>query len=203
MEREDSANWQELGQIHLSFGYIIGDHGERRLTTRARHPAGDLETSWPGVARPEMLAWILDRAKSFLPQEETAAAPPQAPPVNEVAEDHPPLDLEFVDLHLTQIESGRGQCLRVSGRLRFYKHFGDDSGTRFRVEFVLANLDTGEARTMAVEQGDIHPDEWARQIERDFPIPSAGRYEVRAVVRTSPAGPVMAESRGPVLRVEP
>lgn len=199
---EQRSNWDELVGFHVAFGLAEQAEGGLQLETRAQRHGSPAGQRWNGVAPTELVAWILNEAQSALPATVQPAPPAALEPLL-----HEPLDLEFVDLTVSQIEMTgvmHSRQLRASGRLRVYDDLPQDSRMAgIRVEFVLHNLDTDERRTAGIERAHMESDELARPIQCDFPIPSAGRYQVRAVVRTLPGGSVMAESPGPVLRVDP
>ena len=166
---------------------------------------GDRRTHWTGERREEMLAWISAHLGRLFPSasEEDAAAV-AGPVLIDSSRLDPPgaeeLDMEFVDLALEEAAGVSGtRAIEASGRLRVYCDRGDSP--QFRVEFILVDLDHGHKQTAAVEHGDVQPGEWVREIHTVFPIPGKGRYQIRAVVKHSPAGLVLAESVGPTLRV--
>jgi hypothetical protein len=198
MGHHDGDVWDELGQITISFRSRIGESGERHFLTSARSSTGADEVTWPGIASPELAAWLARQVGIFVPSSGEQ-------PVADHPASHHPLDVEFVDLTLSpSSDAGGQQKLRASGRLRFYRHLEEECGpSSVLIEFHLVNLESHQSRVLAAERTEIRPGELAREVVRDLPIPGAGRYEIKAMVRELPSGPLMAESRGAILRVEP
>ena len=213
--------FEELQGYYLSFGYSQLAEGEKRLETRVCNLQNETEQRFEGLAADQALTWIQHQTRArmavgqpTIPQDKLSQELPKSlsaglgtAPYHKSFDK--PLLMEFVDLVLEEVTveamapagapSSLPRTLRASGRLRVY----DDTAAEkpYRVEFLLLNLDTADSRMAAADQGVIQANELAREIYRDFPIPARGRYQIVALVRAAPNSDVIAESRGPVLRV--
>lgn len=91
-------DWYELSDFFISFGYTISRSAEKTLQTKVDHSQTGQSARWDGVAKAELLDWLLSHANLPEPENdvETTAPVPERPisPVDsaiELSEQHLPL----------------------------------------------------------------------------------------------------------------
>ena len=196
----EPVTWQELCDVIVSFGYAGGYADENnsqqppQIETRAYYSQCDRFMRWPGIADQELMAWILAQVQEVLPHASAARLGVRLP------------RLEVVSLTVTAVEPdlpGSVTSLRAKSNVRLNKtEDGSRTPVKFRLQFLLTETETSQTKSIATE-AEIIPGEPAREITCDFPVPPAGRYQVKTILQTWPAGEVLAQAIGPFVRVTP
>lgn len=185
--KSDSAQWHELGDFIVSFGYVVDAAGERRLETKVHYSQGDQPMRWNGAVWTELLAWIGGHARQFLP-------PDTLPTGRRVS-------FDFEEFSVTELRSGQPDLLRASARLRLRDIDAEAEPVCYVAEFMLTDLAT-RRQERAAALVDSHAAEWTRAIECDFPVPPPGDYDLCAIVRAEADADLLAESRTLRIKVE-
>jgi hypothetical protein len=173
--------------------------------TRVYHGESDEEAAFPGADVEACLSWISAHAGLPDQKEEVHAAKPAA---RQAGEEPGEIDLEVSDVMLSELVQETGLEKTLSAELRF-----NLSGTKardtaerhipFRVETYAVDLERGDPKLVAAEQGELQEAVFEYTTEQVFPIPELGRYELHTLVVLLPPEEAVAHHRGPVIEVVP
>jgi hypothetical protein len=163
------------------------------------------EVVFPGADVEACLSWISAHAGVPAQREEAQAAKPAASPAGEEPRE---IDLEVSDVMLSEHVQETSLEKTLSAELRFSL-----SGTKardtaerhtpFRVETYAVDLESGDPKLVASEQGELQEAVFEYSTEQVFPVPELGRYELHTLVVLLPPGEAVARRRGPVIEVVP
>ena len=163
------------------------------------------EVVFPGADVEACLGWISAHAGVPEQREEGQAAKPAASPAGEEPGE---IDLEVSDVMLSEHIQETGLEKTLSAELRF-----NLSGTKardtaerhtpFRVETYAVDLESGDPKLVASEQGELQEAVFEYSTEQVFPVPDLGRYELHTLVVLLPPEEAVARHRGPVIEVVP
>jgi hypothetical protein len=182
------------------------------------------EVVFPGADLEACVGWISAHAGVPEQREEAQAAKPAASPAGEEPGE---IDLEVSDVMLSENVQETSLEKTLSAELRF-----NLSGTKardtaerhtpFRVETYAVDLESGDPKLVASEEGELHVDlesgdpklvaseegelqeaVFEYSTEQVFPVPELGRYELHTLVVLLPPEEAVARHRGPVIEVVP
>ena len=216
------ADWRDVADFFVSFGYAAGPNGEARLQTRVHCSQTKQSARWEGVVTDQLSAWMLGQAGMPAPEEaETpieagALAGPLPPPevaasvaTDMVAEE---AHLELSDLWVsefmapTPVGGRREETLRADGRLRLSGPAAfrlTEDAVPFTVELFLVDTQTNESKPVGSYSASLIPGDLIYDIRQDFPIPSVvGHFQLYIVARLLHPTEVVTHLQGPLIRVE-
>jgi hypothetical protein len=173
--------------------------------TRIYHNESDEEVVFPGADVEACLSWISAHAEVPERREEAQAAEPAASPAGEEPRE---IDLEVSDVMLSEHVQETSLEKNLSAELRFNlsgTKARDTAGrhTPFRVETYAVDLESGDPKLVASEQGELQEAVFEYSTEQVFPVPELGRYELHTLVVLLPPEEAVARHRGPVIEVVP
>jgi hypothetical protein len=173
--------------------------------TRVYHGESDEEVAFPGADVEACLSWISAHAGVPERTEEAQAAKPAASPAGEEPRE---IDLEVSDVMLSEHVQETSLEKTLSAELRFNlsgTKAGDtaERHTPFRVETYAVDLESGDPKLVASEQGELQEAVFEYSTEQMFPVPELGRYELHTLVVLLPPEEAVARHRGPVIEVVP
>jgi hypothetical protein len=204
-------NWRDAATFFVSFGYVKNKGGEEQLHTKAQLRGGKAK-QWEGLATNELIQWMVSQADLPLPPEPEPDVEDQ--PLVEVSQPaEPETVLEIARLSVSEVSvpALAGIFLGVS-LLQAEGHLSisgpeaarlTNDGLSFNVELYLINTTTQESKLVAAQPGQFAPGELSYQLQQNFPIPAAGRYQLYAVASLLPPSEAVAHIQGPIIRVEP
>jgi hypothetical protein len=196
-------SWRQHAGFSLFFDSSESDTEEWQI--RVYHDESDEEVVLPGTDLEACLSWIVRHAE--LPAEggEVAVATRAALTAGEE-----PAEIELEVSDVTLSESVPESSLEKS--LKAELHFqlsGDKAGElaerqiAFRVETYAVDVESGDPKLVASEQGELQEAVFEYAAEQVFPVPDLGRYELHSLVVLLPPEEGMAARRGPVIEVVP
>jgi hypothetical protein len=205
-------HWRKLADFHICFGY---PESKKQLHTGIYHCQVGKGKKWEDVATEQLVNWMLSQANLPRPAEAErptkAELPTQPPPSQPVAEET--IHLELSDLWVLPVEEavltgghGGPTLLRAKGRLDLAGLMAPDLTSQqipFVVEFHLVHTQTNQSKQVASYHGQLKFGEPSYEIQQDFPIPPAGRYQLYVVASLLSPDAVPLHLQGPVIRVEP
>lgn len=210
-QKKDTNNtpykhWRERADFHISFGF---PEGEEQLHTGVFHYQDDAGEKWEGVAIDQLVNWMLSQANLTRPAE--AERPTKPPPPQPAAEE--PTHLELSGLWVSPVEEavltgrhGGPTLLRAKGHLDLAGSAATELTSQqipFVVEFHLVHTQTNQSKQVASYHGQLESGELSYEIQQDFPIPPAGRYQLYVVASLLSPDAVPIHLQGPIIRVEP
>jgi len=191
---------------HAGFSVFV-DRSEKEpeeWQTRVYHGESGEEVVFPGADIKAGLSWISAHAGVPEQREKAQAAKPSASPAGE----EPKIDLEVSDVALSEHvqQTSLEKTLRADLRFSLSGTKARDTAERhtpFRVETYAVDLESGDPKLVASEQGELQERVFEYSTEQEFPVPELGRYELHTVVVLLPPEEAVARYRGPVIEVVP
>jgi hypothetical protein len=195
-------SWRQHAGFSLFFDRSESDTGESQI--RVYHDESDEEVVLPGTDLEACLSWIARHAE--LPAEggEVAVATRAALAAGESAE----IELEVSDMTLSENvpESSLEKSLKAELHFQLSGDKASDLAERhiaFRVETYAVDVESGDPKLVASEQGELQEAVFEYAAEQVFPVPDLGRYELHSLVVLLPPEEGIAARRGPVIEVVP
>jgi hypothetical protein len=200
---EPRPSWRQHAGFSLFFDRSEGRRKEWQ--TRIYHDESDEEVVLPGADLETSLSWIARRAEVPEKREEAPVATPAARPTED---EHAEIDLEVSDVMLSERVPETSLEKSLSAELHFNLSGSKardlaERHTAFRVETYAVDLESGDPKLVASEQGELQEAVFDYTTEQVFPVPNLGRYELHSIVVLLPPEEAMAAHRGPVIEVIP
>ncbi len=212
-----TTEWEELDNFMVMFGYAIGSKGEKHFQTKVYHSDPGDEELWDGLASDELLTWVFNRAK--LPQSvkakarsEIKRAATNATP-DQLVSETVSASIELSDLRVYQAKTtvafgGRLQpeVLRAESSLKLV---GADAAelteerASYSVDMYLFDFETKSSESVGSYSDQLRPGQTSYKIQKDFPIPATGQYQLYVSARLLPPAVGATHLQGPRIRVEP
>ena len=203
-------NWRDAATFFVSFGYVKNKGGEEQLHTKAQLRGGKAK-QWEGIATNELIQWMVSQADLPLPLEPEPEVEDQPPvEVSQPAELETVLEISRLSVSEVSVPALAGifpgvGLLQAEGHLSISgpkaARLTNDS-LSFNIELYLINTMTQESKLVASQSEQFAPGEPTYQLQQNFPIPAAGRYQLYAVASLLPPGEAVAHVQGPIIRVE-
>ncbi|HSE80145.1 MAG TPA: hypothetical protein VLA87_00465 [Gaiellaceae bacterium] len=196
------ASWRQHAGFSLFF-----DRSESRAQdwqTRIYHDESDEEVVLPGADLEACLSWIAQRAGLSAEAGTAVTGPEPVPAEGEPTE----VEIAVSELTLSEYAPETSFEKSLAAELRFQLS-GDKAGdlaerhSAFRVETYAVDLESGDPKLVASEEGELRDEVFEYATEQVFPVPELGRYELHGVVVLLPPEEAMAARRGPVIEVVP
>jgi hypothetical protein len=215
-EAPSPSTWRQHAGFSVFFDYLIDEQGEQLWQTRVYHDETDEEAIFPGVTTTPWAKWVTEQAK--LPAESmpsvTERVPEPTPAETEIAA--PPAtktpydaELEFIEVQVSEIKpSSDVPEKRLKARVRF-QVVGSEAETvaaeliPFQIAVHAVDLESGASGLIASGDSELQPRVFEYTSELTFPIPEVGRYELHTIVLLLPPREMMANHRGPIIKVVP
>ncbi len=190
------ADWYELADFFVSFGYAISRSGEKELRTKVTHSQIGDQQSWDGIATPALIDWMLKQAGLARPvdDESKPAARPESIELS---------DLTVTEMAPTGNNWSRSSAIHTECTFRLPASSVDLTRDRipFCVETYLVDVETGQPALAASYPSRLKPGELVYQIKSDFPAPEAGRYQLIQAAQLLPPAEAATSLAGPIIRV--
>lgn len=197
------SSWRQHAGFSLFFDRSESDTEEWQI--RIYHDESDEEVVLPGTDLEACLSWIAQHAELPTEKEGVAVATRAA-----VAAGEEPAEIELEVSDVTLSENVPETSLEKSLKAELQFHLsGDKAGevaerqTAFRVETYAVDVESGDPKLVASEQGELQKAVFEYTTEQVFPVPDLGRYELHSLVVLLPPEEGMAARRGPVIEVVP
>ena len=216
-KRTSKDNWRELGDFFVSFGYVINSKKEERLQTKVHYSQGDKFEWWDGIVTDKLVNWMLNQAnlsalidaeaqtEMEAPIERFSQAMVEETTLLELFLDLSNLWVSEVKMPVSVIEPSQATMLRAECRLSLSgpaaRELTEDRGP-FTIELYLVDTHTNQSNLVASYAGRLRPNELGYEIQQDFPIPPAGRYQLYLVAKLLPLGTAVTHLQGPIIRAE-
>jgi hypothetical protein len=206
-QRRRGAQPRPSWHQHAGFSLFI-DRSESRpeeWQTRIYHDESDEEVVLPGADLKKSLNWIAQHAEVPV---ERVEAPVETPAARPAGEEPPEVDIEVSEVMLSEHVEQTGLKKSLSAELHFNlsgRKAGDlaERHIPFRVETYAVDLESGDPRLVASEQGELQEAVFEYTAEQVFPVPDLGRYALHSRVVLLPPEEAIATYRGPVVEVIP
>jgi len=206
------GSWLEIADFFVSFGFEVDEEGEEHLKTRAHHSQADQLMQWDGVASEDLVNWLLDRANLSVPAPSVATRADSAElgPADREEEPYPiSLSNPWVsEVQVPVLEGGQNKMgyLRVQSNMIMSGPASEtymNEGLEYAVDVYLVDTETNRSTLAGTYQDRLIPSTTLYTIEKDFPIPPVGRYQLYLIARLSPPASLIAHTQGPIIHVEP
>jgi hypothetical protein len=199
---QPSSTWRQ----HAGFSVFL-DRSEKEpeeWQTRVYHGESGEEVVFPGADIEACLSWISGHAGVPEQKEEAQAAKPAA----SAAREKPEIDLEVSGVTLSEHvpQTSLEKSLRAELHFNLSGTKARDTAERhtpFRVETYAVDLESGDPKLVASEEGELQERVFEYNTAQAFPVPDLGRYELHSVVVLLPPEEAVAHHRGPVIEVVP
>ncbi|QQS49118.1 MAG: hypothetical protein IPM66_11080 [Acidobacteriota bacterium] len=190
------ADWYELADFFVSFGYAISRSGEKELRTKVTHSQIGDQQSWDGIATSALIDWMLKQADLTRPVEDESKTAARPEPI-ELS------DLTVTEMAPTGNNWSRSSAIHTECTLRLPASSVDLTRDQipFRVETYLVDIETGQPALTASYPSRLKPGELVYQIKSDFPAPEAGRYQLIQSAQLLPPAGTATSLAGPIIRV--
>ncbi len=204
--------WRELADFFISFGYAVDAQGNEYLQTKAHQSQADKQVSWEGIPIDALIEWM--SAQAGLPLDQQAGPPAAA------AQDSGPqagvetfTRLTMSDVVVTEVtapsDPAEGQQgdkrLRIETQLTLLDDvvLNQSSGRApYSIEVYLVDVQTNQSKLANAFSSYLTPGHHRYPISQDINIPDTGRYQLIVVARLLPPLIGIAQSQGPLIRVE-
>ena len=192
--------WREVADFFVSFGYARDRRGKEQFQTKAHHSQADTLERWEGIAVEQVVDWMIRQAN--LPQAEASS---------EMSNEEEG-SLSISELWVSEVVPSPGRRLSTPAMLRaeYRLHLSGQAlvdlcraQNPFSVELYLVNAENNHSDLIDTYSAQLMPDQLVYDLERSFPIPEAGRYQLYVVARLLPPGSAMTHLQGPVIQIEP
>jgi hypothetical protein len=197
------ATWRQHAGFSVFFDRSESEPEEWQ--TRVYHGESDEEVVFPGPDLGACLSWISERAGV---PERSEEAPAVKPAASQAREEPGEVDIEVADVMISEHVQETSLEKTLSAELRF-----NLSGTKardtterhipFRVETYAVDLESGDPKLVASDQGELQESVFEYSTAQAFPVPELGRYELHSLVVLLPPEEAVARHRGPVIEVVP
>jgi hypothetical protein len=200
---EPRPSWRQHAGFSVFFDRSEGKPEEWQ--TRIYHDESDEEAILQGADVEGCVEWISAHAAvPEEPEEAQLAAAAAGAEETESAE----IDLEVSDVMLSEQVRDTSLEKTVSAELRFSlsgskAHDTAERHTPYRVETYAVDLESGDPKLVATEEGELQEAVFEYSTEQVFPVPELGRYELHSLVVLLPPEEAVARHRGPVIEVVP
>lgn len=204
--RPARKDWREVADFFVSFGFAVDADGREQLQTKVHHSQAEVDQRWPGVVTDELVRWMLYRANLPPPAEMAVEPEPSAPePAEETA-----AFLDLADLWVEEVAmpvpmgGDSPALLRATSRLILSGSAAIDLTIEqipFTIELYLVDTELHQSRVAASYPGQLRPGQFDYDIEQDFPVPPAGRYQLHLLASLLPPKAIKY-LQGPLIRVE-
>lgn len=206
-------DWREIADFFVSFGYEVGDDGEKHLKTRVHHSQEDQPMQWDGIASEELLEWMLNKANlhSSTRPETIEGDREEAQPMPQ--EDENVLQLGLHNVWVSEVKvpisigrKGETARLRLESDLVLsgldYVSYPLDQPLECAIDVILIDTETNQSNLVGTLSRHISSNVEFHHVQHDFPIPPVGRYQLYLVARSTSPAPLIAYRQGPVISVE-